>query len=650
MKTHVKSVARMFKKHLARFLSLLFIVLVAVGFISGFGMAADQMKVSLCNYYKAQNVSDLILKSRSADGFSDKEIETISLLFPKATVETGVSFDLPVSENRSVRLQFIDFDVLSVNLPTLTEGEAPTEETQVWAEQSDNYIKEPSIGDTLTIDFADIFSRLAEQNDTVLDEQTSSLLELLPVRKVTVCGIVRSPLHFTLEGDPSYNNSEDSPLPDTASGTEGLDVLEAIYYLPLSLMPTYSDAIPSIPEAFDEPFIQTNDIYIAIENRDLFDAFSKKYKQQINSWEATIAEAIPNCEVLTLQENYSFRAIASYSDKLANIGYIIMAVFLLVTGLVAFSTMTRLLDEERAQIACLTTLGYMPFQILFKYLLFALTATAAGGFGAHFLSIGISAFVYTVFGASFYMPPMAAYVTPAFYFIVLSAIVLGTLLVTIGTGLKMTCSTPAKLLRPKSPKAGKKVFLEKFPKLWKKIPFKYKSTLRNVFRYVSRFLMSVISIAFSNGLVLTGLALLDLCLFHMTGTAAIVGISVVIIVFAGLLTAVVIYTLTNISISERNREIATLMVLGYSDKEVTGYIFREIYLNSIIGAFLGYPVGALLSWLLYSTIGSGVVGDISWFMWISAPVVILLFTYLVALLLKRKIMSVDMNDSLKSVE
>ena len=178
----------------------------------------------------------------------------------------------------------------------------------------------------------------------------------------------------------------------------------------------------------------------------------------------------------------------------------------------------------------------------------------------------------------------------------------------------------------------------------------YKSTLRNVFRYVSRFLMSVISLAFLTGLVLTGLALLDLCIFHLTNTAAIVGISIVIIVFAGLLTAVVIYTLTNISIGERNREIATLMVLGYSDKEVTGYIYREIYINSLIGALFGYPVGALLSWLLYSLIGSGVVGGISWFMWLAAPVVILLFTFLVTLLLKRKILSVDMNDSLKAVE
>lgn len=92
--------------------------------------------------------------------------------------------------------------------------------------------------------------------------------------------------------------------------------------------------------------------------------------------------------------------------------------------------------------------------------------------------------------------------------------------------------------------------------------------------------MTVIAVAFSTALVMAGLGLVDMCLFQDFGSGAILGISALIVIFAGLLTAVVIYTLTNINISERNREIATLMVLGYHDKEVTGYIYREIYINS----------------------------------------------------------------------
>ena len=112
----------------------------------------------------------------------------------------------------------------------------------------------------------------------------------------------------------------------------------------------------------------------------------------------------------------------------------------------------------------------------------------------------------------------------------------------------------------------------------------------------------------------------------------------------------VIYTLTNISISERRREIATLMVLGYNDREVTGYIYRELYINSIIGIVFGYPVGVGLIALVYTAIGTGTLSGVSWFIWLIAPAIVLLFTFLVTLLLSRKILSVDMNDSLKAVE
>lgn len=138
--------------------------------------------------------------------------------------------------------------------------------------------------------------------------------------------------------------------------------------------------------------------------------------------------------------------------------------------------------------------------------------------------------------------------------------------------------------------------------------------------------MTVVSVAFATALVIAGLGLLDMCLFHDFGSGAILGVALVVVAFAGLLTAVVIYTLTNINISERNREIATLMVLGYYDNEVALYIYREVYINSVIGIILGYPVSLLLLRLLFGIMGFGSIGGVSWFMWLIAPVVVLLFT------------------------
>ncbi len=120
--------------------------------------------------------------------------------------------------------------------------------------------------------------------------------------------------------------------------------------------------------------------------------------------------------------------------------------------------------------------------------------------------------------------------------------------------------------------------------------------------------------------------------------------------FAGLLTAAVIYTLTNINISERNRELATLMVLGYFDREVSGYIYREVFLDTVIGLCVGLPCSLAILKIVYDIMAVGSIASMSWFMWLIAPSVVLLFTALVTLLLRRKIVKVDMNESLKAIE
>ncbi len=604
----------MFKKHLLRFLSLVFMVLISIGFISGIGSSQDKINYSMSDYYKSRTVSDFIIKSKSADGFTEEDIGKVKSLFKGAEVNTGASLDIHTDKNRSLRLYFLDFNNWTVNVPTLIEGERPSSKTQVYAERADNVIKGYSVGEEVEIDLSGLG---------------------IPVSfKVSVSGIVQSPLTFALDGEPSYNNPEDLEVSFVTNGTTEIDCLENILYVSKELM----------------PFLPVGDIYVAVQNRNTFDAFSRSYNKLIADGEKKISETLNSVKVMTLEDNYSFKSLHGYGEKVANIGYVIMVAFLFVTALVVLSTMTRLIDEERSQIACLKTLGYSSLSIVSKYLLFALIATGIGGFGAYFVGLGITRLIYFVFNYSFTMPPISLHVAVAFYIITLTVIVLGTLIATAISGFAMTAEHPANLLRPKPPKSGKKVFIERISFIWNRLPFKYKSTLRNVLRYKSRFIMTVVSVAISTALVLAGLALLDLCLFHDFGSGAIMGIAVVIMIFAGLLTVLVIYTLTNINISERNREIATLMVLGYHSGEVSGYIFREIFINSIIGILFGYPLSCLLNLLVFYTMGIGTLGGITWFWWLVTPVLVLAFTGFVAIILRRKIVKVDMNESLKAIE
>lgn len=613
IKTYLKTLWRMFEKHVTRFLSIIFMVLVSVGFVSGIGTATDKIDYSLSDYYKSQNASDFIVRSTTQSGLDAEKME--GYFGGDCEYNYGFQLDVQTGEKRSVRLYFLDFENWTVNVPDIIEGAKSDASNKIYAERADNVIAGKAVGDKLN-----------------LADYLGGVIPPIFDLNVEVAAVVQSPLTFSVDGEPSDYNELDE-IPETTDATKNMDLLEQIFYIPATLV---------------KNMLPHNALYVAIGDRGKFSCFSSSYNSFINDkCEAVSDDGI---KIITLKENFSFNSLSAYSVKVEGIGYVLMVAFLLVTALVVLSTMTRLIDEERPQIACLKTLGYSPAGIISKYLLFALMATGIGGGGAYFVGLGLAYLLYTVFNYSFDMPPMSNTVAVVFYIIIFTLIVLATLVATAFAGYKMTNERPANLLRPKPPKAGKKVILERIPILWNRLSFKYKSTMRNVLRYKSRFFMTVIAVAFSTALVLAGLALLDLCLFHDFGSPAIMGIALVVVVFAGLLTAVVIYTLTNINISERNREIATLMVLGYYDREVTGYIYREVFINSAIGIVFGYPVSLLLISLVFKTMGMGALSGISWFVWLIAPAVVMLFTGMVTLLLRRKIVKVNMNESLKAIE
>lgn len=619
VKTYFKTVRRMFRHHLIRLFSLIGIILISVGFISGIGSPTDMIRDSMENYYRNQNVSDFIVKSKTGS-FSEEQIAAVRSRYGEKHVNTGMSLDIQTGEKRSLRLYFLDFDAWSINVPELVDGEKVTGDGKnlVYAEAADNVIKGYSIGEEVEIDLGAALKLPMEYKITV-----------------TVQGIVRSPLTFGKDGEPSYNNPEGTEIPDNMGEIGKLDLLDNILYCPMSVLP--------VPVK--------GDLYITAQDRTLFDSFSNDYKAYVEEEKTALAGLLgDNTEVITLYDNYSFKSILSSADKVRGIGDILMFIFIAVTLLVVLSSMMRLMEEERAQIACLKTLGYSSFSAVMRYVLFALVALVTGGGGGFFVGDGVSWLMCYVFGYSYHMPPISVVVNPGYYFLSTGAILAVTVTAVFALGMRMTGDTPANLLRPKPPKKGKRVLLENIPFIWNRLAFRYKSSLRNVLRYKMRFFMMLVSVAVSAGLVFAGLALLDMCIFDDFGSPAIIGIAIVVVVFAGLLTAVVINTLTTINISERNREIATLMVLGYHDREICGYIYREIYISTFIGILFGYPVGIGLATLVFKTIGFGTVGGVSWFMWLLVPVIVFGFTLLVTLLLRPKIVKTRMNESLKAVE
>lgn len=653
MKTYLKTVRRMFKKNISRFISIIFIVLIGVSLTSGVGSSTGKIKDSANDFSLERNVSDIIVKAKTEEGFSEAQITALKDEYGEENVNFGMSFDAYITvngEKRLTRFYFSD-DITARTVNKFVESDEEAlavsgDDIAVFAEKADDKIKGYNRGDKITVDYKDVFLQLADQNDMVIEDWQMSFINTLQLVTLTVTKIVEDPLVFAKGGEPSFLNGEDMKIPDTIVPTD-LICVDDILYLPYSAMPLMQ---------------AKTDIYVSLANKRTDRIFSGSYdktvaeeKEKIIGMlaaadEKTNAEIEKNVALLTLAENYSFKSLYSYADKISGLSIVLMAAFACITALVVLSNVTRLIDEERAQTACLISLGYSAAGIILKYVLFVLTATAVGGFAAYFVGVGLCSFIYLVFDYSFVMPPESAVFGVTFFIITLAIIVFAAVAATIRAGLKTAGETPADLLKPKSPASGRKVIIEKIPFIWNRLSFKYKSTARNVLRYRNRFIMTVVAVAGSMGLVMAGLALLDMCLFGDFGNASIAWLAVVIVVFAALLTLTAIYTITNISISERTREIATLMVLGYYDGEVSGYIYREIYIDAVVGIIFGYGVGAVLMSIIFAIMGFGSLGGVSWYVWLVSPVAVLFFTFLVTLILRKRIVSIDMNASLKALE
>lgn len=643
----------MFKKNISRFIAIIFIVLISVGLTSGVGSSTDDLKDSASVFKTERNVGDITLKSSSESGFSTAEVAALKKKYGEENVSAYTSYDVYLQfkgQKLLTRLYFYD-DIAKRSVNKFSDEDtkrqevaAPKGTVGVYAEKADNVLKGFSLGDEVTLNFADMFAQLAAQDNKTLPEWQKTWLDKLSPVTLSVTKIVEDPRLFAKEGEPSYLNGYDLALPDTSKVNDLITLDEALF-LPMSALPLASGY---------------GDVSISLASLDAPELFSSDYEKFIDDEKESILSILSDASegkttkdavhFITLYENYSFKSLFAYADKIRGLSFVLVVAFSFITVLVTLSNMTRLVDEERAQSACLITLGYSGASVVIKYILFALTATAIGGVVGYFVGTGLCSFVYLVFEYSYVMPPETGVFGVTFFAITFAVIVVCAVLATASAGVKTVKQTPAELLRPKSPKPGKKVIIERIPFIWNRLSFKYKSTVRNVLRYASRFIMTVIAVAGSMGLVAAGLALLDMCLFGDFGNASIAWLAVLIVVFAALLTFTAVYTITNISISERNREIATLMVLGYFDSEVAGYIYREIYIDAAVGVVFGYGAATLLISIVFNVMGFGSLASVSWYVWLISPVLVLLFTFVVTLCLRRKITSVDMNASLKALE
>lgn len=596
MKNYFKVIWRSFAKNAAKLISLTVIMALGIAFVAGLGTLSPTILDAIDAELEASSAPDFIIKSHSPLGFTEEQRDKIaSLSFVTATDAVTVA-DMDDDANTRIYV-YSSFDTTLNELEI--EGEVPSAAGEVLVERQNNYTEAYSAGDKITVLGAEY----------------------------TVTGIVSNPLIFDRLGEPD---------------TVNMQPLEKIVYFSAEYFPL------TMP---------VTDVYASADALRGLDRFSDEYEERAEEYAAELSAALGDgFTVLTLGDNKSMVTAESYCDKVSVITAVFPVFFILVSALVVMTTMTRMIEEERSLIGCLKSLGMGNGAIMFKYLFMAavccLVALAVG------LVCGLTvlpAVIIPAFDTVLFLPDASGAIYSLVGILSFAATAAVVLAVTALVCRGRLREKPAALLVQRAPRPGKRIFLERVGFIWNRLSFKYKASIRNIFRYKKHLAMTVVSVAGSTAIAFAGFGLFNVADSESGGSFAgfqdsLRPISVVIIIFALLLCVFVIYNLTNLNIGERQREIATLGVLGYRRGEILGYIYREIMMMACAGALFGVGLGCFFLWAVFGYLEFGSLADVQWYSYIVSFALIILFTGITDLILSPKILGIDMTASLKSVD
>lgn len=216
----------------------------------------------------------------------------------------------------------------------------------------------------------------------------------------------------------------------------------------------------------------------------------------------------PRFYVLDRSKLIGAESFESDANRIDQIAQVFPFIFFLVAALVSLTTMTRMVEEERVLIGTHKALGYGKARITSKYLIYALAASGTGSLiGIAALTQFLPYFIMNAYSIVYAVPQRPTPIDPGLAVLSAGLSIGITLIATWAAAGSTLRESPAALMQPRAPKAGKRILLERIPVIWRRFSFSWKVTARNIFRYKQRFFMAVIGIAGCTALLLTGLGL-----------------------------------------------------------------------------------------------------------------------------------------------
>ena len=491
----LKNLLREIKRTFTKFLSIFAICALGVAFFAGIRATSPDMKEAGDRLYNTYNLSDISVISTSgltADNIRDLEsIEGIQAVRASLFVDamargTGEKeknlrlYSMPIklkSEYAPLIDLIPDYGIdtspeYEMNGVEIVSGRMPLNDTEIALDNTLEGSLVKQLGDEITLTTAGGSVTLR------------------------VVGFIRSPMYISLfeRGTSSIGNGTS----DGFAYASGNAISSLGTKLPvMSLLNTYYTRAD-----------------IVISGKEGLSAYSDEYEALVNEVTDRIEDyASTQSGTWYIQDRSGNPGYSDYSentDRIAAVGDVFPLIFFIVAALVCLTTMTRMVEEQRIEMGTMKALGYGGWQIAMKYAAYAMSACISGGVvGA---IIGFKLFPYVImkgYSIMYYLGKLETPYRADIAFMAIAAMAVCTAAATFSACYASLKEVPATLMRPKAPKAGRRVLLEKIPFIWKKLSFTSKVTVRNLFRYKKRFFMSVIGIAGSGALLVTAFGLND---------------------------------------------------------------------------------------------------------------------------------------------
>lgn len=483
MKTKLlKHIFMKIKDNYKRFLSLICMAFLGVGFYAGIQSSSPDMLKTLDNFYDENNVYDISVISNV--GLTEDDLLKLSKI---KNVELAINIQekdtyLEIEENNYV-VKLIEYNS-QMNNVYIKEGRLPKNSNEVSVDNAlleNNNLK---LGDSITIDG----------------------------KKYSIVGNVISPLYFSAE------------RPNSNLGSGKVDYYIYVYNGSLDLE-AYSNIYITVKGA--KKYLTNSDSYKKLINNVKKDIDLIKDKQQNIRYDELYSDIIETSEMYGISidesnfikpkwyiydrlDNTSYKELINASDNLKKIGNIFPIIFFAISVLVSLISMMRMIEEDRVENGTLKSLGYNSFHITLKYVIYSLLATTIGSsVGAIFGSYMIPSVIWNIYKKIFFIPKFIYLLKSDYNALGLWICILCICGTSVIVCIKNLREVPANLMRPKPPKSGKKILLERINFIWKKLKFSDKITIRNIFRYKSRVITTVLGIAGCTSLILAGFGLKD---------------------------------------------------------------------------------------------------------------------------------------------